>query len=53
MNCWDVNVTLLEKYGYTLDACEERRLSTAGATSSPTVKAGEEARRQDLLSLHL
>ena len=42
MNCWDVNVTLLEKYGYTLDDVKNAGFYGWGDIFA-TVKAGEEA----------
>ena len=39
-NCWDVNVTLLEKYGYTLDDVKNANYFTFGDILK-TVKAGE------------
>ena len=42
MNCWDVNVTLLEKYGYTLDDVKNAGFYGWGDIFAK-VKAGEEA----------
>ena len=42
MNTWDVNVTLLEKYGYTLEDVEKAGFYGWGDIFA-TVKAGEEA----------
>ena len=42
MNCWDVNVTLLEKYGYTLEDVQKAGFYGWDEIFA-TVKAGEEA----------
>lgn len=39
-NCWDVNVTLLEKYGYTIKDIEDRSYYEFGDILE-TIKAGE------------
>lgn len=44
MNCWDVNVTLLEKYGYTLEDVEKAGFYGWDEIFAK-VKAGEEAER--------